>query len=190
MNKAWMVIDSVATQPAEGWRGYADDELVEEDQGLRNAMQAGLVAALPVERELLQLDPVAGYFKRAWGRGARLDGMALRRVCPMLLHVHPDVGFIHWRALVIPTRQTMPHGSIRLVTLPSPSGAFTGGLASNGEAVELAKLGAPGPLDGWVVGGTVRVTCAAAGYLSLGLLASADGVAVRWSAVSQAARPE
>ncbi len=192
MARTWIVIDCAAPAPAKGWRGYADDEVVEEDQALRNAMAAGLVAAIPVERELLAYAPAApaaGYWKRAWGRGLRLDGAKQVRACPGLLYVHPACAFVHWRALVVPTSGVVS-GSLRLVSMSTP-GTFEGGLAATSESVVLEQLTQPvGPLGGWVVGGVARIQCATEGYLALGLLARAAGAAVQWTAYSQAARSD
>lgn len=171
--------------PAGG--GWAEGEVIQEDLKTRKDFQEERAFALPVDQELLGQDPVAGYFRRSWGRGARF-GRDAARACPMLLWAHPDYPFLHWMAHV---RGERPTGRLRLSTATIASGGFVGGLAATAEAVDLPALRSRPELPGggWIVGGVVGVSCATSGYLSLCLLGvAAEGVAVTWSAVTQASR--
>lgn len=177
--------------------GWAEGEVVEEDLRTRKELvdlgagidRGGYAVALPVDRELLRSgNPVAGYYRRTWGRGERY-GRDAGRGCPMLLWAHPDYRFLHWAARV--RSEVRPAGKLRLAVMPVP-GAFVGGLSATAEAYELGALAerpeVPG--GGWLVGGVAGVTVEAEGYLSLCLLGvGADGIVVEWSAVTQASRP-
>ncbi len=174
--------------------GYEEGHVLEEDLQARRVLAEGLVCALPVDRELLARGPVSGFFARKWGEGVELRRLSQVRVCPMLLHVHPDFRFIHWAAMVIPLRTAADvRGSLRLASASYGASAFVGGLAATAEAVDLGAVARHRPRlpsGGWVVGGRSEVSCAVEGYMGLELQAQADGCLVVWSAVSQCSRPE
>lgn len=174
-------------------KGYEEGEVLDLDVRTRRELRDEPVFALPVEEELLARGPVHGFFMRKWGQGVDLARMEQRRACPMLLHVHPDLRFVHWRALVCPLRSEREvRGSLRLVAASHGGTSFQGGLGAAAEAVDLSKLSERPRLasGGWVVGGAVELQVAAEGYLGLELLAQADGCFAAWSACSQSARPE
>lgn len=171
--------------------GYEEGEVIDEDLRTTRELREELVFALPVDEVLLARGPVAGFFMRKWGQGIALRRMEQTRVCPMILHVHPDFRFVHWMALVCPLRgEREVRGQLRLGSAMHGGSTMHGGLAATAETVDLAMLvGKPRlPCGGWVVGGTSEVQCAMEGYLGLELLAQADACFVAWSAVSQSSR--
>lgn len=148
-------------------------------------------ATLPVEQRLLGMSPIAGYFRRAWGRGEPFAGAAARRACPMALHVVPDCGWIHWMARLVPfDRERRPTGQLRLAASPNAFSALSGGLSAIAEPVVLPDLGPPDAWGGWTVARSVGLAIVQEGLLVASLQGVADGVAVLWSACSQSTAPE
>lgn len=173
--------------------GYEEGEVLEEDVGVRRELRDEPLFAMPVDAELLLRGPVSGFFMRRWGQGVNLQRMTQVRACPMLLHVHPDYGFVHWRALVCPLRSDRDvRGQLRLVAAAHGGSSFSGGLGATADAVDLGALSGRArlPSGGWVVGGVSPLACSVEGYLGLELLAQADGCFVTWTAATQSARAQ
>jgi hypothetical protein len=172
--------------------GYEEGEVLDEDLKVRRELRDLPVFALPVEEPLLARGPVSGFFMRKFGQGVALRRMEQVRVCPMLLHAHPDFGFVHWAALVCPLRDPREvRGQLRLVAASHGGSSFQGGLAATADSVELAQLVERTRLTsgGWVVGGVSPVACSVECYLGLEILAQADACFVAWAACSQSSRP-
>ena len=145
--------------------------------------ELGGVAMLPVEPRLLELGPIAGYFRRSWGRGERFERMAPRRGCPMAIHAVPGYPYLHWIARLV-SAGAAPGGSLRLVPAPSPFATMSGGLSAVAEPVTLAELGDPDAWGGWTVARAVELSCSSEGLMCVALQGAAERCVVLWSAVS------
>lgn len=145
------------------------------------------VASLPVEQRLLELGPIAGYYRRSWGKGERFERMAARRACPMAIHAVPGYPYLHWAARVVPAGGA-PGGSLRLVPAPSALATMTGGLSAVAEPVTLSELGEPDAWGGWTVSRAVELACSSEGLMCVALQGAAERCVVLWSAVSLSAR--
>lgn len=145
------------------------------------------VALMPVQRELLEIGALSGYFRRDYGRGLSIsEGMPLN-ACRLALYVSPNFGTIHWRARVESDQETGSYdGSLRLVT-DSGQGLASATVGSTSDTVyQFARLIEDNRSgDGWIIGGSARVRAMSEGVYGFALYGSGRGFRVVWAAISQ-----
>jgi hypothetical protein len=156
------------------------------------------VAMLPIDRRLLKLGALGGFFFRAWGAGWPVEGSVPRMCCPMALRVAPfDGGVsgvpnrIYWVARLVPDgvpeEKWKPLGTIRLAPDSGQQGAFGNGLTTTPRTlVDLSTIGKADEHGGWTVGGDAVFGSQLDQTIGLGLYCSCPGVRIAWAAVSQA----
>jgi len=171
---------------------YREGALVDHDTA--RALSTRGAACLPVERELMRVNALAGYFRRAWGAGWPLPAAQPGAVCQMGLYAHHDVNHLHWLARLHPSDEAFGAdgvlgrlaGSFKLASDASQMGALVADVdqAERGR-VDVAALGDPDEAGGWTVGGRARIRTNIDGYVGLCLHGAARGLRVVWCAVSQ-----
>jgi len=178
----------------EYWEGgIVDAELA------RGPLRGRGVATLPVERNLVGRSAVGGWFKKAWGSGWPLGTNSPRLTCPMMLWVardsNPAVAYarrLYFAARLVPDAETLEavrqgrplSGMIRFSPDSAQPGTHSGGVGET-TSIDPKELKAPDEYGGWTVYGQARVSSPVDGMLGLGIYASAPGLLVAWSAVSQ-----
>jgi hypothetical protein len=148
-------------------------------------LQSQGVALLPVDAEAVSNGgPVSGYFLRQWGAGWPLNSPIPKMVCPMLLQVTPTVRELHWLAQIVrdPAYAEAP-GWRGLCTIAATP-AFQGGALGIVGQSNVRELPLEDSSGGWLVGGSLTVTCNSEGYTALSLYASAPGYAVAWASAT------
>jgi hypothetical protein len=164
---------------------YLEGDLIEHPTHARVAECRG-AALLPVETDLLKRHAVGGYMRRGHGQGLVLSAHAHAMFSSMALFVVKTQGRVHWAARLKSTGGT-PSGIMRLVSDGTQTLVQSGGLGpSTTNLVELKDLGAPDKDGGWNIGGSCPIHVMAEGMMSLALYGSGQGVALEWSAVTQA----
>jgi hypothetical protein len=182
---------------AVGQRRPPSGRCFEETKGRELAEGREELATLPVEEQLIENPSsiaIAGFFRRDYGEtGPRLVAMQPARVAPTLLWVMPDLPYLHFAVRLDSdwaTQKKKPRGVIRLNGGPNAMGAFVGGIAAVGSRdITLDDLDTNARDDAyrssWILHGRANVSVQFEGYLSCSLQAVAEGVRIRWIAISQ-----
>ncbi len=169
---------------------FYEGDLINE-QWYRKMSNRDCTAAIKVNKEVLARHAIAGYFRRAFGKGVKLSDCTPDRLCPVSLFLVKSAvaKHIHWAARLVPDESYAGDrgGSLRLIADSSSSIYNTAGLSPSQEnAVDLSKLGEPDSTGGWSVQGYAPVSTAGDGPVSFVLWGAGRGFKVQWVAVSQA----
>jgi hypothetical protein len=153
------------------------------DNARRAELMRGLVT-LPYEPSLRELGGVGGFADRAFGDGELFDRMQPRVGCGLIVAASQDSTRLQWVARLSLWGER-PLGRMQLAGLPSVLGPVACMPVPLEGPVELEqRLGPPDEWGGWTVRGLAALACPTAGYLSVGLQATAQHLRVLWFAAS------
>jgi hypothetical protein len=186
LNKLWIVVEDPTDTY---WEGAHVD-------AIRAAqLRARGVALLPVVADVLVRAGVGGYHKRGWGAGWSLTTTIPRIASPMSMYCVKEMSKIHWCArlvlepeYLIKLREgVLLEGHLRVASdygQPFPSKAGV----NPEDVVDIRQLTEKqlGHHDGFLVGGTAKVSIAQDGIHGFALYGVAPGFRIAWSAISQA----
>jgi hypothetical protein len=140
------------------------------------------ISTLPVSSDLIARGPVSGYMRRSFGSGLKFSHVASRS-CQVMLHAEQGVRFVHWMAKL--TRDgAVAKGVLRLAHDSSQVNTVGATLVDNGPSdMQHAIFDEHGIA---IIGGKVQFqTVTDGGFVGLCLYGNAEGIRVRWLAVTQ-----
>lgn len=145
------------------------------------------VETLPIDVTVLRSGALAGYARRAFGRGWRFDATVAGRGCPLALYAVPQYPRLHWVVRLVPDVESVRNeGHLRVAVDTAQVGATAVGHRPLVSPLNAADLGEPDRAGGWTWRGTSEVTLPTEGRLiALMLYGALRGVRVAWWAVSQ-----
>ncbi len=154
-------------------------EILEGELAIRRAAGRGVVL-LPVDPDF-QGWGVDGFSFRAFGRGCLFAASQAHRGGSVVMRVASQRPYLYWVAAVRPADPELPwSGSIKLTADTSRGDNGVGfGVEVPARRLEEFSLGRT------VVGGRLRLSSVASGYLGLSCFGLADNVLAEWLAVSQ-----
>jgi hypothetical protein len=157
---------------------HPDGTIVGGAANVRRLADAGVVL-LPYDVDRMG-ERLGGYCRVGWGEGRLVEGKGAR-VCPMLVRIVPDRPYVYWVACCVAQRPGAFAG-MRLLSDPGAGSASLSMSATDGVGESRAEGLAPGH---FVLRGKRHVAAEDPGYLALDLYATAAGVAVLVTAVTQ-----
>lgn len=156
-------------------------------EGLAAELQREGVVTIPVERDFIARNPVAGFTSRHWGPGWPYEGRRAMIGCGMLLYVTPAAKWVHWVARVIPSAEDQAReGMLRLTNLGGMAGTLGGGLAATSPGIDLSSLTEANRNEWgeWVVRGQVSLSLTTEAYVAMAIQGAGAGVRLLQTAVS------
>ena len=146
------------------------------------------VSTMPVNRELLEIGAISGYFRRDYGKGLLLSDVGPAIACKLALYVSPVFKFIHWSArIAVAIKADIDKGgSLRLVADSSQGLAAASVGSTSITAYPFSRITEDMIIDGGcVIQGTARLSVNEEGTYGFGLYGSGRGVRVLWAAITQ-----
>lgn len=156
------------------------------------------VKMIPVDKNLMTRNAIAGVFVRDWGGGIVPHPINATRIAYGLMQIEPSHQTISWLAKIVATDQEPVAGVLRLYsdTLQAPTTLSAFGMSP--AAVDLAEIpedvikevivtpnGMERTLRSWFIGGTAHVEVQATSLLGLGLWGRGQGIKIATFAISQ-----
>ena len=161
MQEQWIVAEDLE-------RRYLEGEVIDGVKA-RQAESWGAVV-LPVDLNLMARSGIGGYYRRAWGAGLQLDGIAPHLLAPITLFLAKENARLLWRARLVPGNEVRQRidasedvtptfeGFLRIASDSAQDGPRRMGLTAKQSAdmrsIDAHRLRAPA---GVVVGGEAAV---------------------------------
>lgn len=176
-----------------------EGEILDGIQANQAASQGDVL--LPVDPQIMKRSGIAGYYRRAYGKGEPLSSASIVSKCvaQMTLWLASDTfqpTKLVWKARVFPdpvTRKMWTEGRplegfMRLISDNSQESAMFFGRASEQifELKNIARVTMPD--DGIVIGGETAITIPQNGFYGVSLFGRMPGFNLRWLAASQVTR--
>lgn len=151
---------------------------------------------LPYDDSAEEMTGSACWTRRDFGEGRKVDTHAARIHCPTTIFLRPEAVKLHFAVAFAPERSQMAlaatngssgfPGRLVLAAAPTSSNGNIAKLSPITRPIETQELGAYVQGKDWIVTGESRLSVPTAGYYELGLYGSAQGVLVKWLALSTA----
>jgi|SRR5271166_1722295 len=165
--------------------------IITEADAIKNAAHKSLTM-MPLIEHLYLDGGVAGFVKREFGEGVRLNPQTPGPVVKLAMYISPQHGRIHWRARISATpgiedKCIAMGGGLRL-TSDTSQGIPACSVSSLGHDAmfNFNRLSVESMDDeGWVIGGQMRVNSQMDGVFGFSLYGNGHGFRLVWAALSQ-----